>query len=172
MDLGGLLIVAGVALLIGVYLAQPFLHHTARRVSAEEREYSALMAERERILAALEEFDHALGKIEEADYRAQRKGLLQRGAEVLRRLDALTQAESEISAEERLAAEVARRRADAAVSSPRPRQPVREDDAVEALLAKRRRERKARAAGFCPQCGGPVLVSDRFCPRCGYALEA
>jgi rubrerythrin len=41
------------------------------------------------------------------------------------------------------------------------------DDAVEAMLADRRRVRQEKAAGFCPQCGGPVQKSDRFCPKCG-----
>lgn len=174
MDLGGLLLVAAVALVLGVYLAQPLRRHTGREVSAEEREYSTLMAERERILRALEEleFDFTLGKLDEADYRAQRAELLRQGAEVLRRLDALTQAQPTASAEERLAAEVAKRRADAAVEPSRPRRPVLEDDDIETLLARRRRQRQARAAGFCPRCGGPLFVGDRFCPRCGHAVQS
>jgi predicted amidophosphoribosyltransferase len=41
------------------------------------------------------------------------------------------------------------------------------DDALEAIIASRRRERSEKAGGFCPKCGRPVQKSDYFCPRCG-----
>ena len=41
------------------------------------------------------------------------------------------------------------------------------DDEMEVLIANRRRVRQGKAAGFCPQCGGPLQKSDRFCPKCG-----
>ena len=49
------------------------------------------MAERDRVINSLQEldFDFKLGKIPDEDYPAQRAELLQKGADILRKLDAL-----------------------------------------------------------------------------------
>jgi hypothetical protein len=49
-----------------------------------------LAQEREAVLQALRdlEFDHQTGKIAQSDYQAQREALLQRGAQLLQRLEA------------------------------------------------------------------------------------
>ena len=44
------------------------------------------------------------------------------------------------------------------------------NDELEAMLAARRKEKQSKSAGFCPQCGKPILATDRFCPACGKAL--
>jgi hypothetical protein len=122
------------------------------------------------------DFDFILGKIPEADYPAQRAAMLEHGAEVLRQLDATHVVTSRDEAEARLEAAIAARRADAArlqtapngASGRLPR--LIPDDNLEVLIATRRRERKEKSAGFCPQCGRPVQLSDRFCPKCGSTL--
>jgi predicted amidophosphoribosyltransferase len=45
------------------------------------------------------------------------------------------------------------------------------DDDIESLIAARRSERKEKSAGFCPNCGRPILSSDRFCPHCGKVIK-
>ncbi len=176
MDMGSLLLVLAVAILVGLYVAQP-LYRSARNdrrlhSSLEEHDLSALMAERDRIIQALQEldFDYVLNKIPAEEYPRQRVELLQRGAEILRRLDALqgrftAGMTGGDSAEARLEAAVAARRADAAVATPAPA--VQGDDEIEALIAARRKAHKEKSAGFCPRCGKPVLASDRFCASCG-----
>jgi len=94
--------------------------------------------------------------------------LLAAGAEVLRRLDALEpeKAASAISAEDRVEAAVAARRADA-------RKLVNgggQLDDLELAINARRREKQEKSAGFCPKCGNAVQKSDVFCSRCGTAL--
>lgn len=167
MTSGAIFLILALALLVGVYVAQPFLVRSRRKVvSAEEHELSGLMAERDRLITALQEldFDFTLGKIPSEDYPAMRAMLLQRGAEVLRKLDALApQSASASDAESRIEAAIAARRADAAVSK---RAPASDDD-LESLIAARRSARKERTNGFCPKCGKPILKSDKFCPHCG-----
>jgi hypothetical protein len=185
MDIGSIFLILGLLILVGLFISRPLFEHTATAVSLEEHERSALLAEHERILNALQEmdFDFALGKIPEEDYPSQRQALLQRGADVLRRLDAYDEQAPSAGAEARLEQAVAARRADA-------RRPVPANasgngsgagildgaavaeagDDVEVLLANRRRARSEKSAGFCPKCGGPVQKSDRFCPKCGMTL--
>jgi NADH pyrophosphatase NudC (nudix superfamily) len=148
--------------IIVLFVTRPFFER--RRVHAVEsgRELSFLLAERERLLTALQEldFDQALGKIPAEDYPGQRAELLQEGAEVLRQLDALTP----ITATETGGI------VQHLNSALKPTIPLSDDD-LEDLLAKRRNGRKDKTAGFCPKCGKPVLQSDVFCPSCGFTLK-
>lgn len=170
MDLSAIFFLLAVLILVGMYLYAPFIGRTRRSATTqEEHEVSGLMAERDRMINALQEldFDFKLGKIPEEDYPAQRAELLKKGADILRKLDELRPAAvSSADAEDRLEKAVAARRADAAVAA---RVAVTDDD-IESQLAARRKQRKEKSAGFCPRCGQPVLVSDRFCPSCGKSL--
>jgi rubrerythrin len=162
MDLGAILFLLALLILVVIFVGRPFLSG-AKIARATTQENSALLAERERILTALQEldFDNALGKIPTEDYPTQRADLLRRGADVLRQLDEL-QGKSAARTEERLEAAVAARRSDAADLS---------DDDLEDMIARRRQSRKEKTGGFCPRCGKPVLLSDQFCPACGHALK-
>jgi rubrerythrin len=144
------------------------MERRARRVTEEEHELSALMAERDRVINALQEldFDFNLGKIPEEDYPAQRASLLQKGADILRSIDSFApQVASTPDTESRLEKAIAARRADASTA----KLEVSDDD-VEAMISRRRKGRKDKSAGFCPKCGKPITTSDRFCPSCGKAL--
>jgi len=172
MDIGAIFLLFSVCLLTGLFVARPFLER--RRVSivsANDQEISALLAERDRLIMALQEldFDHTLGKIPSQDYPAMRASLLQRATDVLRKLDALQpQNIDSMDAESRVEAVIAARRADAAIEKVEKRE-VSDDD-LDELIASRRASRKEKSAGFCPKCGKPVLRSDRFCPSCGKPL--
>jgi len=178
MDIGSIFLILGLLVLTGVFVSRPFFERSARQVSAAEREVSALLAERDRILTALQEldFDFALGKIPEGEYPGQRAGLLQRGADILRELDAHQTVGARVDVDARLEAAMAARSRDAtnlaAIANGAVRRaiPATPDDKLEALIANRRRERNEKSAGFCPNCGKPVQKSDRFCPKCGTDL--
>ncbi len=178
MDLGSIFLVIALALLVGIFISQPFVQFSkkdrlvlaAEPVTGADHERSVLLAERDRLLTALQEldFDQALGKIPEEDYPHQRAELLAAGAEVLRRLDAIEpeKASSAVSAEDRVEAAVAARRADA-------RKLVNgggQLDDLELAINARRREKQEKSAGFCPKCGNTVQSSDVFCSRCGASL--
>jgi len=168
MDLGAILFLLALLILVVIFVGRPFLSG-AKIARATTQENSALLAERERILTALQEldFDNALGKIPAEDYPAQRADLLQRGADVLRQLDEL-QGKSAARTEERIEAAAAAHNSKATAKS---RPADLSDDDLEDMIAKRRQSRKEKTGGFCPRCGKPVLLSDQFCPACGHALK-
>ena len=92
MQFASIFFTLGLLTIVGLFLYAPFLERRARRVTAEEQELSSLLAERERAINALQEldFDYKLGKVPEEDYPIQRTNLLQKGAQVLKRIDELT----------------------------------------------------------------------------------
>lgn len=176
MELGAIFLILALLILISMFLYTPFMARTRRGVTSESQESSALMAERDRVINSLQEldFDFKLGKIPAEDYPAQRSALLEKGAEILKKLDELSPAlpsaveviRSGGTVEARIEKAVAERRADASVEVPE-----LSDDDLESLIAARRKEHKDKSAGFCPKCGKPALVSDRFCPACGKSLN-
>jgi len=166
MDINALFFTLAILVLVGMYLYTPLVEGRARRVTEEEHELSALLAERDRVLNSLQEldFDFKLGKIPSEDYPLQRANLLQKGADILRKLDEITPDNKHLDTEVRIERAIAERRADLSNTKH-----VSDDD-LETMIAARHRSRKEKSAGFCPKCGKPVMVSDRFCPACGKAL--
>lgn len=146
MDFGSLFFVIGLLLVVGVYLALPFIDRQAEGVSQAEREMSALQAQRDRILSRLAdlEMDMEQGKLLESHYLAQRQDLLTQGAEVLRQIDALVEAAPELKTETAT-------------------------DEIEAAVA-RLRGSKSPSDRFCHSCGAPIISGDRFCAKCGVDL--
>jgi hypothetical protein len=146
--------------LIVFFVTRPFFDRHPVHTPKNYQQLSYLLAERDRLLTTLQEMDsdQALGKIPVEDYPAQRVDLLQKGAEVMRKLDILAQSSENQKSGKGL---------------PASREPAASlsDDELEDLLFRRRNTRKEKTAGFCPKCGKPVLRSDVFCPVCGSALK-
>ncbi len=177
MDLGSIFMIAALTLAVGIYISQPLLKTKDEKLVTEqkavgdaERLRSSLMAERDRVLAALQEldFDNALGKIPAEDYPDQRSLLMAQGADVLHKLDEIEPAplKPSRSIEDRIEAAIAARRADSAVipaDIPTP-------DEIELAIAAHRRDRLEKSIGFCPKCGNPIQKSDVFCSRCGHPV--
>jgi rubrerythrin len=161
MELGAIILLLALLILIALFVAQPF----SRRWSAKEQsshEISTLLAERERALTALMEldFDNGIGKIPVEEYSAQRASLIQKGSDILRQLDEMQGAQNYYQKEdtfERMAAEKNTTRLS--------------DEDLEDLIAKRRARSQQKTAGFCPNCGKPILQSDQFCPSCGQIVN-
>jgi hypothetical protein len=179
MDLGSIFLIIALALLVAIYIAQPLLRYSKKEklvievnsVKDPEHERSVLLAEHDRLLTALQEldFDNTLGKIPVEDYPIQRMELLQAGADTLRKLDDFepTNDSKKSSAEDRIEAAVAARRADA-----RKRTGGKAElDELDLAINARRREKEEKSAGFCPKCGTAVQKSDDFCSRCGATLK-
>ena len=172
MDIGSIFLILAILVPVVLFIARPIMERSATVVSAEEHQYSALLAERDRILTALQEldFDHDLGKIPEEAYSAQRVNLLRAGADILRQIDEYEGNSADNTPDDRIEAAIEaaklERKTDAL--------PVDPDDEIEAMIALRRRSQKennqSKTGGFCPQCGNCVQEIDLFCPRCGNAL--
>ena len=160
MDLAAILLLIALLLAVSLYLVSPLIGNSPRRVVEETQEVSSLLAERERLLNALQEldFDFQLGKIPEEDYPTQRADLLRKGADILKKLDTLAPSRppSGPGKGTTAAAEQGEQLS---------------DDDIESMLAARRKKRSTKSAGFCPRCGKPVLVTDQFCSNCGKSLQ-
>lgn len=169
MELGSIFLILAVLVIVGMYLYAPFMSRTRKMSTNEMHEVSALKAERDRVINALQEldFDFKLGKIPAEDYPEQRTELLKKGSEILRQLDELEPILSSVrDAESRIEKAAAAKRADSSSSDSE-----LNDEDIEAMIAARRKQHKSKSAGFCPSCGKPVLVSDHFCPSCGKSLK-
>ena len=170
MDIGSIFLILAVLVPVVLYIARPLMERSATVVTVEEHDYSALLAERDRILNAVQEldFDHTLGKIPDEEYPAQRANLMRTGADILRQIDEYESISTEPipPADDRIEAAIAARKKAAL--------PVDPNDELEALIANRRRSQKEndqpKMSGFCPQCGNCVKETDRFCPKCGKSL--
>lgn len=168
MELGALLVVLAVAIIVIMFITYPISKPAAARgslIAPASRQSTgpnraALLDERERILAALQEldFDHALGKIPAADYPTQRAALLQKGAEVFKLLDetapSLSSEPLEVTNNQHHRRHV--------------QLPV---DDLENQIAERRKQLTSKTSGFCPKCGKPIQKGDVYCSRCGSALD-
>ncbi len=169
MELGSLFLVLAVIVIVGIYLYAPFTMRARRGRASESHEVSALKAERDRVINSLQEldFDFQLRKIPAEEYPEQRAALLQKGAQVLSKLDELAPAASSANnPEARIEKAAAAKRADSSEKTVQ-----FNDDELESMIAARRKEHKSKSAGFCPKCGQPVLVTDKFCPSCGKAIR-
>jgi len=188
MDIGSIFLILALLILVVLFISRPFFEQPTVKSDEmtvqEEHDYSSLLAERDRILNALQEldFDHVLGKIPDEDYPSQRAFLLQRGTDVLKKLDEIRSPGVIGNGDEldaRIEEAIARHRIDtartdgksAAMAIAETTPSVDPDDDIEVMLANRRRQQKEKLGGFCPQCGGPVRKSDRFCPKCGTGLD-
>jgi len=162
MEPGAIYLLILVLAFIVIFVMRPFFERQRIHSVESSHELSSLLAEHERLLSALQELDsdQALGKIPAENYPNQRIQLLQKGAEVLRKIDEL----APHPVKEPLGKEAQ------PVSRSQTPAPLSDDD-LEELLARRRNLRKGKTAGFCPKCGKPVLISDIFCPACGHALK-
>jgi hypothetical protein len=181
MDIGSILLGLALLFIVSFIVARPLLEGSRFR-ERQPGPADELLAERERVLVQLRDldFDHATGKILDADHAAQRAVLVARGVELLKQLDALAastapaapaagRANGHASAvDAEIEAAVARARRPAAA-------PV--DDEIEGLVAQRRARPAPAAAApavpaqatACAECGAAVAPDDRFCPKCGAA---
>jgi NADH pyrophosphatase NudC (nudix superfamily) len=161
MEPGAIILLLAVLILVGLFVAQPFTKHW-RSSKQSSHEISVLLAERERTINALMEldFDAEIGKIPADEYSAQRASLIQKGSEILRQLD-------EIQGGQASVLEGVVKQAVAEKNSSLP-----SDEDIEDLIGKRRAMHQQKTAGFCPNCGKPILESDQFCPSCGQKLNS
>ncbi len=148
MELAALLVTLALAVVVTAYIVRPLREGSAREPDARERRLSALRAEQDQTLSLLHELemDYAMGKITPEDYQAARADRMTRGAALLREIDELS--------------EVAPAPAAPQVSAP-------SSPDIEVRVAQLR----AQAAGFCANCGGPLVLGDRFCSRCGHPVQ-
>ncbi|OGN93016.1 MAG: hypothetical protein A2Z71_11800 [Chloroflexi bacterium RBG_13_50_21] len=177
MDIGSIFLILGFFIPVVIFISRPLLERSNARASYSEQEESTLLAERDQLVAAIQELDddYNLGKIPSENYPSQRMTLLQNGADILRKIDAYQIAPASLTAEDRMEAAIVAHRQTldaplAAVKKNGYAVPPVPDDDLEQRIAIRRRTMSGKAGGFCPKCGRPVQASDHFCPKCGATL--
>ncbi len=153
MTIGSTLIGVALVLLVGLYLARPFLkreiisdHPATRR--------EQLLNEKEAILTQIQQldFDVDTGKIPSEVHQSQREEMVAEAAQILKALDELESHPSAIDAE--IEAAVAR---------------IRQGDTAVAKSVPAARNGKG---GYCSQCGSPTDAGDKFCTNCGHKLQS
>ena len=161
MDIGSVLLILALFILVALYISRPIFAGSAVSISADEHDLSMLLAERDRVINALNEleFDNDLGKVPKSDFPDRRKTLMQYGANILQQLD---ENFPESGFPLNLDSDTMRGKSLKKIAH--------QDDDLETMIAARRRSRAEKTGGFCPQCGYTVQQSDRFCPKCGAAL--
>lgn len=151
MELGSLIIVLFIFLLSGIFILRPFLVSTETRGRSGTTIRDSLVADRERLLHAIEELDLELElkKISPEDHTRNRDILLAEAAKVLKELDNLPK-----------------------TSANKRKKPahVQEDDNLEKLIADRRKQLRGEMYVKCPHCGEAVDQGGQFCSHCGGAL--
>lgn len=154
MDISALIIVLALALVVAAYMARPLLQGSPQAAGEAEQQLSVLEAERDRILAALQELelDFKMGKILAEDYQASRAEWMAQGVRVLKQIDRLPTHQSPEAESALPAADMERE--------------------LEAAVARLRGAEAEAGSGFCSQCGAALIAGDRFCSRCGSSVEA
>jgi hypothetical protein len=162
MQLSILFILLLITAFIIFYITRPlFVPKQTNSLNGSTKE-SSLLIERERLLVTLEEldFDNSLGKIPASDYLIQRKILVQKGVDILRKLDATSSSSLKLPARNKYNEGII----------PRDSNSVTNDD-LEELITKHRNSQQKKSSGFCPKCGKPIQESDAYCPACGNTLN-
>lgn len=176
MDIGSIFLLLGILVVVMLFVFQPFIDERRNKVLItnalptieKEMHISSMLAERERILRALQEldFDFSLGKIPDEDYPTQRQFLLQKGAEVIKKLDEISGDDQRKDQVQRIEDIIGVGPSEAQIEDEK----IVKDVDVESLIASRKRTKESKPDGFCPKCGKPVSKIDKFCSKCGITL--
>lgn len=141
MTTGSILLGLSLFLLVGLFIARPFLLPQPEPPRLTSRQ--SLLAEKEALLGQIRllDFDAETGKQLPEEYTAERELLMQRATAVLAQLEETEDLEAAIEAA------VARLRGEPALA-PAP----------------------TAQLNFCPECGTAVKPENKFCVQCGTAL--
>lgn len=138
-------------------VAYPLLNNTRETGSLNpgriDPALESLVVQRDATYAAIKdlEFDHAMGKLSDGDFKSMRAKYEAKAASILQELD-----NSEASHQRK--------------------RPAANADAIEREVQtlRQRSQNPARASGSaqsCPKCGTPHTASDAFCSKCGTSLR-
>jgi hypothetical protein len=150
MGIGTILVGAALLVVVVILIALPLLEQRRPAVGPDSPRRE-LELEHAAIVRAIRELDldFRTGKITAEDYAVLRTAQVQRGAQVLRELDAVPVIESADDTD-----------ADADI-----------DAEIEAQIALLRKDVPATVFS-CPTCGTAFHMGDRFCAHCGHALPS
>lgn len=148
MAFSSLIIVIFIFLLAGLVVIRPILEDAPGQSYGTSGQADSLLAERERLYAAIEELDLnlELQKISEEEYAQARQELLIQAAAVVEKL-------------EKLPSSARKKKKSGRVNAG--------DDELDRLIAERRKALKHAKEALCPSCGKAISPADQFCSHCG-----
>lgn len=151
MEFSSLLIIIFIFVLSGAFIMRPFLVEEKTTRKSGSTRTDSLMAEKERLLLAIEDLDveFELEKISSVEHNRNRDILLSEAAEVLKQLDKFQKTGS---------------------SKKKHSTPPKVDDDLERLINERRQQLISEKLLKCPKCGKAVDEGAQFCSHCGEAL--
>lgn len=144
------IVIAVMIIAAGAVVAWPLINGRDVRPAAANRVDPALenlLVQRDAAYSAIKdlEFDHAMGKLSDADYKAMRAKYESKAVGILQELDSL--------------------------KSTLTRSRGGSEDAIERQVKQLRRGALARPSIQCPKCGTSHTGTDAFCSKCGTALR-
>ena len=149
MTASALIIVLFVFVLTGLIVLRPFLEKGEGMLKASSGVYDSLLAEQERLLAAIEELDLdlELEKISSNEHQQDRQNLLIQAADVLRELDKYSKPKQEKAKGQKVDPSI--------------------DEELEKMIKERRSQIEAQLTEECSSCGEKIGPEDQFCSHCG-----
>ena len=146
MTLTSLIIVLFIFIMAGLIVLRPFLDRVDGKISRTAGLYDSLLAERERLLSAIEELDLdlELKKISPAEYAEDRANLLSQAADMFRELDRVSKPKTGKKSAT-----------------------TNQDDDLEKMIHDRRKKLQEQKAIICSSCGKSIADDDQFCSHCG-----
>lgn len=153
MTAGSILLALALLVLVGLFVARPFLKRAPHNLPQTERQL--LLEQKEGVLTHILtlDFDHDTGKIPDDVYNHQRAELVADAALLLEHIDRLPHDEATVAAEAAIEAAIAQLRAAQSSGQGMMPTPV---------------ARSANGHGrYCTQCGQPTDPDDKFCAHCG-----
>ncbi len=152
MEFSSLLIVIFIFILSGVFIMRPFMVEEKSTKGSGSSRTDSLIAEKERLLLAIEELDleYELQKISSEEHNRNRDILLAEAADVIKQLDKIQKPGSS--------------------KKKKPLTPAKVDDDLERLINERRQQLKNEKTLKCPSCNQVVSEGAQFCSHCGEAL--
>ena len=178
MTTGSILLGAALIILVGLFLARPFLLSNAQYGSQKSRRQE-LLAHKEAVLAQIQilEFDYETGTMPEQDFEQQRQQLVAEAAAILQKLDELSGSAggSKIDGDIEAAVARLRQRQPNAVAAPAPVKAKAKAKATPQPPTPVPAASKTPAATngrikFCSQCGQSIEKGDNFCAYCGHQI--
>ncbi len=151
MEFSSFLTVVMIFVLSGIFILRPFFVEDETKRKSGSPKMDSLMADKERLLLAIEELDQEfeLEKIPSIEHNRNRDILLSEAAEVIKQLDKFQKPSS---------------------SKKKTLSPPKADDDLERMITKRRQQLKSEKSQKCPHCGKAVVRGGQFCSHCGEAL--
>lgn len=175
MTIGSILLGAALIVLVGLFLARPFLLSNAQYGRQKSRRQE-LLAQKEAVMAQIQilEFDYETGTLPEQDFEQRRQQLVAEAAEILQKLDELPGTTSGRKVDGEIEAAVARLRqprqtASAPVKSKAKAKAALQPSAPVPAAVKTAAPANGRIK-FCTQCGQSIEKGDNFCAYCGHQI--